>query len=1318
MKFDDADFKRGIGEAESRGRGLGDVMAGVGKAVIAGAAAMGAALVGIGVAAFNVGRDFDNSMGAIRAQTGLTADEITKIGDGFKQMALDGGYSARELADAFAGIAVYGQDTADALNIMSAAQTLAMATGEDLGNVAYFLGNYLLKVGKDSSYADKYIDLFAQGVRNTGIGLNDLQNYVFRMTPAFQQFGASGETNIAILTRMYQAGIRGANLYSGMGTIMMDFATAGDVSSAAIERFNIQMYDANGVARSNEEIMFDTARAMAEYGDQTYIAQFITDSMNQTQQAAWFEFMNLANEIQNEVIPAFDAYGVAATMAEYSAGGMEQSLRVLGNTIEWAKLKVWDFIATPVAETLAGAAEGFQGLATTFVPLFGGALQGLIGILTGAEGASEKFADSIGNIANEINKQLPVFLERGIDIVVNLITGVASALPTLVQGVVEIVPTVARTILDALPELITAGVEVVVALINGIATMLPELVPIAIEGIITIVNAILGNLPLLLDAAIGLIGALAAAITDPANLAKLRDAAPQLIRVFALYLGGKAVLANIAVAGSAIISKLIATLGLGKIKMALTGGLLAGAFNKSLAGGAGAKKGLLAALGPKGWIAAGIIGLGVVAWANREKVGAFFSNMGDRARESFPRVMEAVDGTVERIRDFASGLRETGAEMVDNFKNGFESRREQGFGVISSFAGSVLDVMGDSLPGIFGVAAGAMGSFMDGFASRRAEGYGVVRSFFGGILDAGRETADRFMETGGDMMKGLKQGIGGAAGRVADAARDVASKAINGVRNFLGISSPSKLFADAVGKPIAEGMAIGIDHNGHVAVMAAEKMSSEVFDRATSWIGQYTKTLGYLPAEELKMWEHLLANAEISGNERIKVEQNVARLQNKISQERFEFSKNWIEQQLALNLLSAQEEIEAWERAVAHHAEGTEQRIAAEEQLARRREELNRDQKAALAEMERLEQAYIDAVDNRTQALVRTFDMFREVNLSETNVDRARYAMERATEVYRRATEELMQAQQAMANAERGTEEFARAQDRVREANQNVARAHEELTHATESASRSQAEIMADNLQGQLDNIRDWESQMAELSRRGVYEGLIEHFRAMGPASSRYLQDLNASSDAELSRLASLYKEKHSEARRLATNELEGLRRDTDQQISEMLSNKAMQASSQSNPIGENMIRGIIQGFDSRSNDLMRTVERVLDEAVARANRALQIRSPSRVFAKMGEQSGEGYIVGWEDKARDIYNSLGAVFNGIDKYAKTPELSFSAGSYASSSRAGNGAVAQPQSSRGGDTYILQVDMDRIDDFYKLKQMFDKLKHYQLVSEGV
>jgi|GEM_PF-3199829 len=367
--LDNRQFVQGVNDAERQGQSLGTSFGRVAGGIVKTGAAIGVAVAGVGVAAMNVGGHWEAMGNSIQAQSGMSNEALQGMKMSFRDVALEGNFTADIILAATEKITTSTSTAEDKILKMDAAMNFAAANGFELGNSAYFLSNMLLKTGKDASYAERYTNLFTHGIMNTNIGLSSLQNYMFRMTPAFEQFGASGETNVAILTRMYQAGIRGANLYSGMGTLMMDFATSNDISTAAIGRFNIATIDQYGNARDNKEMMFDLADAMAGYADQIEVARFITDNMNQTQQAAWFEFMNLSQEIRHEVIPSFyratlayGDYGVAARAAAENNQGFAGSLaqiRAAGND---ALLTIFEVINAPVSDALATAA----GKATDF----------------------------------------------------------------------------------------------------------------------------------------------------------------------------------------------------------------------------------------------------------------------------------------------------------------------------------------------------------------------------------------------------------------------------------------------------------------------------------------------------------------------------------------------------------------------------------------------------------------------------------------------------------------------------------------------------------------------------------------------------------------------------------------------------------------------------------------------------------------------------------------------------------------------------------------------------------------------------------------
>jgi hypothetical protein len=66
-------------------------------------------------------------------------------------------------------------------------------------------------------------------------------------------------------------------------------------------------------------------------------------------------------------------------------------------------------------------------------------------------------------------------------------------------------------------------------------------------------------------------------------------------------------------------------------------------------------------------------------------------------------------------------------------------------------------------------------------------------------------------EIGGAIIDGILSAIRNGAGAIKDAVVGIAQDALNGVKGFLHIGSPSKVFADQVGTPIVQGIIVGLD---------------------------------------------------------------------------------------------------------------------------------------------------------------------------------------------------------------------------------------------------------------------------------------------------------------------------------------------------------------------------------------------------------------------------------------------------------------------------------------------------------------------------
>lgn len=81
---------------------------------------------------------------------------------------------------------------------------------------------------------------------------------------------------------------------------------------------------------------------------------------------------------------------------------------------------------------------------------------------------------------------------------------------------------------------------------------------------------------------------------------------------------------------------------------------------------------------------------------------------------------------------------------------------------------------------------------------------------------------------GWQIVKGIGEGMTGGVKYIADAAKNVASGALDSIKNFLGIHSPSRVMRDQVGQFIPAGIALGINDNANQVDRAMASMSNKL----------------------------------------------------------------------------------------------------------------------------------------------------------------------------------------------------------------------------------------------------------------------------------------------------------------------------------------------------------------------------------------------------------------------------------------------------------------------------------------------------------
>ena len=135
----------------------------------------------------------------------------------------------------------------------------------------------------------------------------------------------------------------------------------------------------------------------------------------------------------------------------------------------------------------------------------------------------------------------------------------------------------------------------------------------------------------------------------------------------------------------------------------------------------------------------------------------------------------------------------------------------------SAAIGTLATVMGNGLAGI-------QGSWSAGWESMKAVLYGFAgvaatqaEQVYGAVMGAMNRMRDAMGDinlygVGQSMMQGLASGMQSMAASVLNAARQIGSTAVNGLKNLLDIHSPSRVMA-ALGREIPAGLAKGMAEN-------------------------------------------------------------------------------------------------------------------------------------------------------------------------------------------------------------------------------------------------------------------------------------------------------------------------------------------------------------------------------------------------------------------------------------------------------------------------------------------------------------------------
>lgn len=172
----------------------------------------------------------------------------------------------------------------------------------------------------------------------------------------------------------------------------------------------------------------------------------------------------------------------------------------------------------------------------------------------------------------------------------------------------------------------------------------------------------------------------------------------------------------------------------------------------------------------------------------------FLTNVVTFVQQLPSRVASFLSNVISNVTNWVSQMASKASSAGTQFLNNVVRFFQQLPGKVASFLSQVIS---------------RLASWAGQMAAKGADG---ARRMFDAVVSGLQSLPGRVASIGSDIVHGIWNGISGAAGWIRDKVAGFAKGILDGMKNALGIHSPSTLFRDQVGKYIAQGIGVGFEN--------------------------------------------------------------------------------------------------------------------------------------------------------------------------------------------------------------------------------------------------------------------------------------------------------------------------------------------------------------------------------------------------------------------------------------------------------------------------------------------------------------------------
>lgn len=842
LDLDDSKFKKGVDSAGTSAKNLAskldsDVKAATDRTqdrfnalggfiskslVVAGVAAAAA-----GVASIKMAGDFEQSLNVLKSVSGATADEMAKLSAKARQLGQDAslpGVSAADAAQAMTELAKAGVGVNDILSASKGVLSLAKAGNLEVADAATIAARALNSFGLSGDKASQVADTLAAGANASSADVDELALALSQAGAGASRMGLSLGDTVTTLGLFSNAGVNGSDAGTSLKTMLMRLVPQTDAAAQAMKDLGLDFFDANGnfVGMKNTAAQLQKALGglTQEQREAALTTIFGSDasraaSIIATQGAAGFDKMAAAVNKQ----------GAATDLAAAQNSGFKGAMDNLISTLETIGTDLGTKLLPPLTEFLKVLAEKLPPVVDWIIK--NGKVLAIVIATLGATFAAVRVAGFVSDLM-KAQKTLALFV--GAKNAAGILA-LGNAFKAVGTTIVAVLRTVGAAIMaNPIGLIITIIAAVIAALVFlqlkfNIFGKLFE----ALKPVFETVGDALAKVGDVFKKVFGFIGKVVGTVID------------FVVGYIKWYIG---VWLAVFQAAWAVIQWVFAGI------MAIWNTVLKPVFDAIIY--------IVTAIGTIFYTI--FSGIFTVVWTIistlAQIIGVIFLGIYNfivntiltPIKNFFVTVFTAIWNTVSTIFNAVWNFIKTVATAIWNtivtiftavwnfyvaiftkIYNFVSGIFQAVWNFISKVVSAIWNTISGVFTGIYNTIAGAVSRMWNAITGTFNNIKNAISNAVKAAWDAVTGWFGRMVDAGKNLIDGIVKGVMNAKDAVVNKIKDICKGALDAVKNFFGIHSPSTLMAD-MGEFLMAGMKNGIQDAGGAAIAMAKAVSSKIAD--------------------------------------------------------------------------------------------------------------------------------------------------------------------------------------------------------------------------------------------------------------------------------------------------------------------------------------------------------------------------------------------------------------------------------------------------------------------------------------------------------